>query len=50
MDIKKKWRVSYYMYNLTELVEENYHTEIYAIVRAYWVSMRNGWRVYVKEL
>ena len=50
MDIKKKWRVSYYMYNLTELVEEDYYTELYAIVRAYWVSMRNGWKVYVKEL
>lgn len=50
MDIKKKWRVSYYMYDLTELVEENYYTELYAVVRAYWVSMRNGWRVYVKEL
>lgn len=50
MDLRKKWRVSYYMYDLTERIEENYFTEIYALVRAYLVSMRNGWKVYVKEL
>lgn len=50
MNIKKKWRVYYYMYDLTELVEENYFTKIYTLVRAYWVSMRNGWKVYVKKL
>ena len=49
MELKKHWRVFYYMYDLTEPVEKWYYTGFCAIVRAYWISMMTGFKVYVKE-
>lgn len=49
-NIKKRWKVEYYRYNLTERVEECYYTEFFAALRGFWVNRRTGFKVWVKKV
>lgn len=48
-DIKKHWTVRYYRYNLTEMVEEYYYTEFFAILRGFYINRRTGFKVWVSD-
>lgn len=48
--MEKKWRVGYYLYNLTEWVEKTFYTEIAAFLYGLYMAKCIGFRTYVKEI
>ena len=50
MELKKKWKVSYYLYNLTEMINKSFYTEIGAIFYAMFIAHKYGFKTYVKEV
>lgn len=47
---KKRWKLYYYRYNLTEMVEEFYYTMFFARRRAKKLNSETGFKVYVKAM
>lgn len=45
--MKKRYKVCYYLYNLTEMETKWFYTEFAAAVYGYWICMRYGFRTYV---
>lgn len=48
--MKKKWKVGYYEYNLTEWVEKTFFTLMAAFVYAIYTGKCLGFRTYVKKI
>ena len=50
LDMKKKWKAGYYLYNLTEWVEKTFYTEIGAVLYGLYTGKHLGFRTYVNEI
>ena len=48
--MKKKWKVEYYLYNLTERIERRFLTLLGAYAYALYSAKGLGFRTYVKEI
>lgn len=48
--MEKKWKIEYYLYNLTEMETKTFFTEVGAYLYALFVSRHYGFRTYVKEI
>lgn len=48
--MKKKWKVCYYLYNLTEWVEKQFFMEISAVLYGLYIGKILKFKCYVKPI
>ena len=46
----KKWRIGYYICNLTQWVEKDFYTEFGAMLYAFYVKKMGNYKCYFREL
>lgn len=48
--MKKKWKVEYYLYNLTEKVSKAFSSEIVAVFYGLFIAKHYRFKTYIKEV